>query len=237
VNLGTRPRDVMAVLTLVSHLAVTFGLPLPSLSSSKLKDGSRPFPCQNRPCGCLTADECWKGDCCCFTLEEKLAWAEANGIEPPEHVRPLVESRKGRQAKPKWKSCCAESDSGSEQSISPSAACCAHSQSTGSACCSQQSHEATSNSECPLCDRKPASNGREQKPPAAGSGSWRIIGVFAQICRGGGLAGTLQLDPVIVSDLTPIMLAKPGPGDWVAARTSGLTTSSHCPPTPPPRCS
>lgn len=50
------------------------------------KDGSRPFPCMSRPCGCLTYDECWAGDCCCFTLAEKLGWAESKRITPPAHA-------------------------------------------------------------------------------------------------------------------------------------------------------
>src|SRR5208282_2869063 len=91
---GVRLRNTIVVLTLFSHLVVTLGFPLPIPKAAAAKDASRPFPCQNHSCGCLTADECWKGDCCCFTLEQKLAWAEANGTEPPPHVRPLVEARK-----------------------------------------------------------------------------------------------------------------------------------------------
>lgn len=64
------------------------------------------YPCQHRPCGCMTAAQCWRGDCCCFTLEEKLAWAEANGIEPPQHVRPMVEARRQQSAVAAKPSCC-----------------------------------------------------------------------------------------------------------------------------------
>jgi hypothetical protein len=80
---------VLLVLLLVSHLMATLGFPL-TVSTSKATSGSIPFPCATRPCGCRTSEECWAGDCCCFTLAEKLAWAEENGFEPPEHVRPLV---------------------------------------------------------------------------------------------------------------------------------------------------
>src|SRR5262249_28300736 len=45
------------------------------------------FPCQGRPCGCASAADCWQGDCCCFTLAEKVAWADAHGVEPPAHAR------------------------------------------------------------------------------------------------------------------------------------------------------
>jgi hypothetical protein len=227
-------RRLTASLALLAYATATFGFPLPAPA---VKDHSQPYPCENRPCGCLTAEQCWQGDCCCFTLEEKLAWAEANGIEPPKHVRPLVESRKARRATPMKKSCCSESNSGSVKSILSSSSCCGHSQSTGSPCCSQKSHEVEPNPKCPHCNPKPGSKGCEKKSPATGSGVRWIVGIFAQKCRGEGPAGMFQLDPAIVSDLTPTLLAGPGPVDWVAPRSVRLTPSSHCPPPPPPRCS
>src|SRR5262245_10911617 len=92
---GTLPRRALLALTLAGHLVATFGVPLPA---SNGKDSSTAYPCQNRPCGCGSAAECWAGDCCCFTLEQKLDWAEANSVEPPPHVRPMVAARKARQA-------------------------------------------------------------------------------------------------------------------------------------------
>lgn len=94
------------MLALLSHLAVTIGVPSP-LPSRVKPISETVYPCQSRLCGCLTSEQCWAGDCCCFTLEEKLAWAEHHGVEPPDHVRPLIESRKGRAAPAvKQKSCC-----------------------------------------------------------------------------------------------------------------------------------
>ena len=49
------------------------------------KDRSEPFPCQNRPCGCKSAKQCWK-KCCCFTNAQKLAWAKAHRVQPPAFV-------------------------------------------------------------------------------------------------------------------------------------------------------
>lgn len=48
------------------------------------KDLSQPFPCQNRPCGCRSAEQCWK-KCCCFTNSQKVAWAKANGVDLPDY--------------------------------------------------------------------------------------------------------------------------------------------------------
>jgi hypothetical protein len=110
---GIPLRDTIVVLTLFSHLLGTLGFPLPVPHAAAAKDSSHRFPCQDRPCGCLTAEECWKGDCCCFTLEQKLAWAEANGAEPPAHVRPLVEARKHLPVNscPPPGDCCAKASS------------------------------------------------------------------------------------------------------------------------------
>jgi hypothetical protein len=102
-------RDLLVYLTLVSHLMVTLGVPLPG-RSTRLRDPSHRYPCQDMPCGCQTAEECWKGDCCCFTLEDKLSWAEANGIQPPDNVRQLVEDRKNYALSAVKKSCCADAE-------------------------------------------------------------------------------------------------------------------------------
>ena len=91
ITLGRRPRGALLALLLVSQVVAATGMPLPTpgVASSGV-----PFPCQARACGCLTATACWAGDCCCFTLEEKLLWADAQGFEPPAHVRPLVAARR-----------------------------------------------------------------------------------------------------------------------------------------------
>jgi len=112
----SRLRDAIAMLTIVGHLIVAFGIPLPFVR--RTSDASTPYPCQFRPCGCASSDLCWKGDCCCFTLEEKLEWADVNGIEPPAHVRPLVETRKPyRPIAAKKKTCCPLHESNPEPVI------------------------------------------------------------------------------------------------------------------------
>ena len=56
-----------------------------SESASSGKDGSAPFPCQHRTCGCRSAQQCWK-KCCCFTNAQKLAWAKAHRVQAPAFV-------------------------------------------------------------------------------------------------------------------------------------------------------
>ena len=46
------------------------------------KDAEVAFPCQDRPCGCQNANQCWDS-CCCFSDAEKMSWARANKVSPP----------------------------------------------------------------------------------------------------------------------------------------------------------
>lgn len=71
---------------LLSVMATCFPIPSHSLTRrGRGKDLSAPFPCQNRPCGCPSAERCWR-TCCCFSMREKLSWARENGVEPPPDV-------------------------------------------------------------------------------------------------------------------------------------------------------
>lgn len=217
-------RDGVVMLTLISHLFVTFGLPLPLRCR---KPGEADYPCHHRPCGCLTSEQCWKGDCCCFTLEEKLAWAEANGVEPPKHVRSLVKARSCRPVSPEKQSCCQESE--------PSATC-AECAAVASAPCSDGSCcQSVGTAKCSHC---PAQS--EPKHPDANSftkqpGVRWVVGLFAQKCRGEGPAGLLQLDFSIVSELIPVLLVQPDCSDFIRPSSDRATPRSIRPPTPPPR--
>jgi len=107
-------RHTLAVIALLAQLVAAIGAPVVSPRHATKRD-SISFPCQNHPCGCATHQQCWAGDCCCFTLEQKLVWAEERGIEPPSHVRPMVESRRIAALKQKQKqkvkhSCCEKHD-------------------------------------------------------------------------------------------------------------------------------
>ena len=61
-------------------------LPLPTAHElNGGKDLSRPFPCQDRPCGCRSADQCRK-KCCCFSADQKLAWAKRHRVPATDAV-------------------------------------------------------------------------------------------------------------------------------------------------------
>ncbi len=75
---------LLASLALLAYCATTFGLPLPA---DPRKGTSQPFPCQDHPCGCQSAEQCWRG-CCCFSATERWAWAREHHVEPPAYAEP-----------------------------------------------------------------------------------------------------------------------------------------------------
>ena len=70
-------------MVLGSVLFATAPVPIGWKSGTRLS--SQPFPCQDRHCGCVTAEQCWT-NCCCYGPEEHLAWAAQNGVEPPSYA-------------------------------------------------------------------------------------------------------------------------------------------------------
>ncbi len=76
-------RRLRAACFLLCYLAATIGLPMPALAR---KGAAERFPCENNPCGCQSAVQCWTS-CCCYTVEEHWAWAWAHQIEPPSYAR------------------------------------------------------------------------------------------------------------------------------------------------------
>jgi len=237
-----RNRELIVVVTLLSHIMVTCGLPCP-MPSRKKPDGGVPYPCQSRPCGCQSSEECWKGDCCCFSLEEKLRWAEAHGIEPPAHVRPLVQSRAKRSKPVPNKTCCSAAPvdkPGSELRCRLQPDCCQPVKSLDFSCCSEKSSsEVSAEPDCPHCAAKAKQNGSGKSPGPQRiqkeSGKRWLISIFVQKCRGEGPAGLYLHDTAIVPDIQPLDLPQPEPRPATTPDSDRLTTLSHCPPSPPPR--
>jgi hypothetical protein len=91
-----------ALWLLVAIVAAMFPVAFSSTPHGADKDRSEPFPCQNRPCGCRSAEQCRK-HCCCFTAKEKLAWARHYGIMPQEVTAKAADIC----AAPRRSGCCA----------------------------------------------------------------------------------------------------------------------------------
>ena len=125
-----KPRQLLGFVLFCAQIFNAVGLPLPNSFADNSKELARPFPCQNRPCGCQTYDQCWAGACCCFTLDEKVAWAKDNGIIPPlSAVQTLAATQSKPQASEQCPSCCEESSS----------------------CCKTEVHNPPE--ECPACEK------------------------------------------------------------------------------------
>src|SRR5262249_13627897 len=78
----TSLRRSISIATAVLYSFLVFGVPLPA---AVRKRGDVPFPCQDNPCGCATAEQCWRS-CCCTTAEERFAWAARNNVTPPDYA-------------------------------------------------------------------------------------------------------------------------------------------------------
>lgn len=125
---GQSLRRIMAMMGVFLIALLITGVPVTRPSR---KDLSSPFPCMNSHCGCMTAEQCWR-DCCCHTLQEKLAWAHEHGVTPPDYVLDQKEMLDVDH------SCCAshkrESDSSSVSVARKD--CCSH-----SSCCEQEEND------------------------------------------------------------------------------------------------
>lgn len=112
-----RLRRFVAAFSLANYLLLLVGIPLPVPVA---KDTSRPFPCQHHRCGCASADQCWR-HCCCFSKEQKLAWARENNVTPPaellaeapheeeDHQHACCEAKTAHHATDHAGDCCANS--------------------------------------------------------------------------------------------------------------------------------
>ncbi len=101
-------RGLISLCVIGMLCALLFPLPMiPAPSETPEKDLSQPFPCQDRPCGCRSADQCWK-KCCCFTNSQKVAWAKANNVTPPDFV---VAAAQKKNSKPSAEVSCCKTES------------------------------------------------------------------------------------------------------------------------------
>ena len=85
-------RPLLTWLAILGYGVLALGLPLPAGMGPKgaggldvagviaAKDRSVAFPCMNSPCGCASADQCFR-ECCCTTLAERLAFARRHRLE------------------------------------------------------------------------------------------------------------------------------------------------------------
>ena len=210
------PHRLTASLALLAYWTAALGLWLPIGNE---KDHSQRFPCENNPCGCHSAEECWQ-HCCCLTAEERWAWARANGVEPPAYAE--------RPAGDGWHTI----------------RLCDHAEhSSHSACCERQDavHSILSpETDADWCAKpttcchsgRPCSTTNSPSTPRGGV-RW-VHGVAALQCRGEislWVSTGAVLPPPPVMTWTRCLL----PTGWLSYPDCCLLPIPRTPPTPPPR--
>jgi hypothetical protein len=198
---------VGACLALMGYVAAVIGFPVPRTSP---KDHRQPFPCQDHPCGCQSAEQCWQ-DCCCFSREEHWAWAKAHHVEPPSYaVRP---------AAPGWKTVRLgdHTAAGERSSVSRCASqdTCQHCSSTARKSC---------------CSSRPEKSSPPQRPVRI---AW-MLGVTGLKCQGAStlwLSVGAALPPPTPLEWRDALL----PVGWLRNRDGSALPLPLNPPDPPPR--
>ncbi|PQO47195.1 hypothetical protein [Blastopirellula marina] len=194
-----RRRALISALLIANIIFLSFGV---RFRGVVIQDLSIPFPCQGGTCGCRDADTCWN-NCCCNTPAERLAWAEANGVTPPENVvaRLMREAAIVQAAQP---SCCA---------AKKTAACCA---AKTQSCCAAKAA-------APSCCDTP-----ETKSPPANPAPYK--GPFFTVASCGGLP---ELFAIFSSSVVEPVAAMWSPRlDFCGYLTVGDATLVSLPQTP-----
>ena len=201
-------RGAIALLLIVNQIVLCTGLPLPALAQTPQKDRSQPFPCMDRPCGCQNAEQCWHS-CCCFSMQEKLAWAEAHHIEPPAYVREEAQ-REAREATKKRSACCQ----------------CGNCARSGCAACAAKAAQASPSATKPNNDRPDNS-----LPRPVGWVCW----IMALGCQGDNALGLLAVSPALPAFRCAFSLDEPPSFENILIAAERPQLLSMPPPDPPPR--
>ncbi len=204
-------------------------IPVPmGIGRSSEKDQSQPFPCMNRPCGCASAEQCWK-QCCCFTNAQKVAWATQHGVTPPAYV---VEAAR---AETEVKVATKTGSPKSSCSLCKSAAVCetsAVSKRSGACCDSQKQTARCSRLRC--CDDVSEQGHSPLAKSSGANGSVRyVIGVEMMKCRGQGMFWSSLPWAVITEIVVPEF--RVDPSGWDNPQSDVANNLAPDPPEPPPR--
>lgn len=201
------------------------------------KDDSAPFPCQNRPCGCMTAAQCWK-KCCCFSNAQKIAWAKANHVQVPDFVIAAAEREEADHTKSETNREICQSPFRERSLQAPvNGSGCSHCRKQGPAvirhsCCSKiVADSGTSRAKCGTCRKAGEDTPSESPKPVAAK---YLLAISAAECQG-------QSPPVfcfpitIMSDCTELQERCDGLIERVTAESERLPLTSLRPPLPPPK--
>lgn len=105
-----KPRQRLLWLLLV---IVTFALTGVIVGPPAGPQRAERFPCEHCSCGCPSAEYCWD-QCCCYSDQQKLRWAEKSGVTPPEFLIARVAKSSEMVAASNSRTCCCASESASD---------------------------------------------------------------------------------------------------------------------------
>ncbi|MBI3410262.1 MAG: hypothetical protein HY040_18130 [Planctomycetes bacterium] len=215
----TLPRRATALVALLTYFNAAVASPLPILKE-RHKDRSRPFPCQDRPCGCNNAEDFWRG-CCCFTPEERLAWAHENAVTPPDFVEtptPAPPEKTTEPSSPTTETCCGTG----------SCSCCEKSKDKTEPCCS-------SPAPAPVKKNAEPTTPKKTQAPAKHRTS-ALPGLSALQCLGGA-ALAIGNGEVLPTTAAPTWQPLWNPAGWLTSSGETASDLSEPPSPPPPRIS
>ncbi|HZZ71090.1 MAG TPA: hypothetical protein VFE24_02490 [Pirellulales bacterium] len=204
-------RNLFVAALLLSYLTTVIGVPV--RAKDPLDD--RPYPCQGHLCGCCCAEQCWR-TCCCFTREQKLAWAVEHGVTPPREFFETADA-----PAPGLCPHCGQGNADPQST---------ERQSTDRACSEpQHSNLPCPDQPCAACGTRSARQtaAKRARPP-----SW-LQGISARACQGlpilwVTLGAVLPLAPRD-EHATPLVAA------LAISRSTWLAREAAAPPIPPPR--
>jgi hypothetical protein len=238
----------MQTIAWIAFVAVLlFSVPIPLSFKIIQKDSTTPYPCQNSPCGCNSAEQCWT-TCRCFSIPEKLAWAQKNGVEPPTYANldeiasPAASNNVTQTSATNTEaSTCQCGCSATPKASTPPKPICSCGCSSHDECASEcevvthpKVDKSTSVETSCCCSNTPGpepDNANCTEPELAADFVW-VLSIAAQKCCG------VDLDYVfaVVPDATPVcglIVHMPATGS-VAVENEFITIFLRQPPSPPP---
>lgn len=227
-RLIAQTRRVVTLCLSVCVLLASMPIPLGwKLNTSR---HSVPFPCQDRPCGCSSPEQCWTS-CCCFSPAEREAWARERHLAPPKYavLASSAPQVPGNSARP-TASCCARQDDSA-----PVVPTCCGSETRPSRlpAASQNSHDArpvvasspVATAGCSLCS----------EAEALATAQWQVVLTLTSVkCRGGSSEYSVLPWGILAPCDQPMLRVEP----WFVPLLIGDVrhlSNSLAPEPPPPR--
>lgn len=143
-------RRLLSAFLAAMYAITAAGVPIPT--GGIAGNSGELYPCAGHACGCQSAEQCWRS-CCCFSLAERMGWAERHGVRPPEFA--IAEARSagmevawlgqpggcchGRGGDVRVKTCVLAA----QPPAMPKAACKNGATPSGCCCCGRHAHETT----------------------------------------------------------------------------------------------